>query len=184
MNVRTIVEERPKNVAVMDVFSKLVQERIIFIDGPIDDDLANGVIAQMLYLDADNQKEISVYINSPGGWIYSGFAIFDVARLLRSPIKTVCIGLAGSMAAVLMLMGQTRCITQHSRILLHQPSGYAYGTADEIKINHEEIQKLKLEIFDVIEANSDLKNVAELCRLDTWFTAQEAFDCGLVTKIL
>ena len=126
--MRTIVEERQKNVAVMDVFSRLIQERIIFIDDVIDDDLANGVIAQLLHLDSlDKKKPINIYINTPGGGVYSGLAIYDIAKLISAPIRTVCIGMAASMGVPLMLMGTERCATKHSRIMIHQPMGGTGG---------------------------------------------------------
>lgn len=181
---RTIVEERPKNIVVMDVFSKLVQERIIFIDEVIDAELANGVIAQMIYLDSINSEKISIYINTPGGSVTDGLAIYDVALLLKSPIETICIGMAASMGAILMLMGSERCATKHARIMLHQPSGGAIGSADDIKITHEEIQKYKKELYEIIEEKTSLRDSEQLFRLDTWFNAEEALACGLITKIL
>lgn len=184
MYQRTIVEERGKNAIIMDVFSKLVQERIIFIDDVIDDELANGVIAQMLYLDSINQSKISIYINTPGGSVQSGLAIYDVAHLIKSPIKTVCIGVAASMGAILMLMGAEREATKHSRIMLHQPMGGVIGTSDEIAITHEEIQKLKKELYEIVESKTDLKNVEPLFKNDTWYTASEALNVGILTKIL
>ena len=184
MYTRTIVEERPKNVAIMDVFSKLIQERIIFIDDAIDDELANGVIAQMMYLDSINHKEISIYINTPGGNVLSGLAIFDVAKLIQSPIKTICIGMAASMGAILMLMGQERAATKHSRIMIHQPSGWATGTVDEMKISYEEAEKLKLELFEIVREYTNIQHMDEVFKLDTWYTAKEALECGLLTKIL
>lgn len=184
MYQRTIVEERAKNVVIMDVFSKLVQERIIFIDEPIDDELANGVIAQLLYLDSIDKSQISVYINSPGGSVYSGLAIYDVAHLIESPIKTVCIGMAASMGAILMLMGTEREATKHSRIMLHQPSGGAVGTADDISITHEQIQKVKKEMYTIVEEKTSLTDVETLFKNDVWYTAAEALECGLLTKVL
>jgi ATP-dependent Clp protease protease subunit len=184
MYQRTIVEERSKNVVVMDVFSKLVQERIIFIDEPIDDELANGVIAQMLYLDSVSHDGIDIYINTPGGSVYNGLAIYDVAQLIKSPIKTICVGMAASMGAILMLMGTERCATKHSRIMLHQPSAAAIGTADDISITHEQIQKVKKEMYDIIEEKTSLIDVETLFKNDVWYTAIEALECGLLTKVL
>lgn len=184
MYQRTIVEERGKNVVIMDVFSKLVQERIIFIDEPVDDELANGVIAQMLYLDSVNHDKIDIYINTPGGSVYQGLAIYDVAHLIASPIKTICIGMAASMGAILMLMGTERCATKHSRIMLHQPSGGAIGTADDISITHEQIQKVKKEMYDIVEQKTSLVDVETLFKNDVWYTAAEALECGLLTKVL
>jgi len=184
MNQRTIVEERGKSIVIMDVFSKLVQERIIFIDEPIDDELANGVIAQMLYLDSVNHQRIDIYINTPGGSIYDGLAVYDVAHLIKSPIRTICVGMAASMGAILMLMGTERCATKHARIMLHQPSGGAIGTADDIEITHEEIQKLKKEMYDIVEEKTFLTNVETLFKNDVWYTAVEALEYGLLTEIL
>jgi len=184
MNQRTIVEERSKNVIVLDVFSKLIQERIIFIDDVIDDELANGVIAQMLYLDSIGTAPIDIYINTPGGSILDGLAIYDVAKLLKSPIKTICVGMAASMGAILMLIGKERCATKHSRIMLHQPSSAIRGTADDFQIYNDEIQKYKKELYDIVEQNTTLTNVEQLFKLDTWYTAEEALQCGLLTKVL
>lgn len=185
MNVtRTVVEEKPGNIAVMDVFSKLVQERIIFIDSGIDSELANGVIAQMLYLDSLNHEPISLYINSPGGSIYDGLAIYDVANLLKSPINTVCVGMAASMACILMLIGKERSMTKHARLMLHQPSGGVIGNIKEIEITYNEIEKLKKELYSIVEEKSGIVNAEELFKWDVWYTAEEALEWGLITKIL
>lgn len=184
MYQRTIVEERGKNIVIMDVFSKLVQERIIFIDDVINDELANGVIAQLLYLDSVGNERIDVYINTPGGGVLAGLAIYDVAHLIKSPIRTICIGSAASMGAVLMLMGAERWGTRHSRIMFHQPSGGAIGTADDIQITHEEIQKLKKELNTIIEEKTSLTNAVELFRNDVWYTASEALENQILTKVL
>lgn len=183
--MRTIVEESPKNIAVLDVFSKLIQDRIIFIDSEINNDLANGVIAQMLYLNSiDKDKEINIYINSPGGSILDGLAIFDVSKIISAPIRTVCIGKAASMGAILMLMGTERCATKHSRLMLHQPSGGIEGSITEMKINYEFIEQLKHDLYQIVEENSNLTKVEELFQWDTWYTAEQALACGLITKIL
>jgi ATP-dependent Clp protease protease subunit len=184
MSQRTIVEERGKSIVIMDVFSKLIQERIIFIDEPIDDELANGVIAQMLYLDSVNHGRIDVYINTPGGSVYNGLAIYDVSHLIKSPIRTICVGMAASMGAILMLMGAERCATKHSRIMLHQPSGGAIGTADDILITHEQIQLIKRELYDIVEAKTLLTDAETLFKNDVWYTAAEALQCGILTKVL
>jgi ATP-dependent Clp protease, protease subunit len=182
---RTIVEERAKNIAVMDVFSKLIQERIIFIDGPIDDDLTNGVIAQMLYLNSLNsEKTIQVYINSPGGGVLNGLAIYDISKLIKAPIRTVCVGQAVSMAAILMLMGKERCGLKHSRMMLHQVQGGAIGTTQDIKITAVEVEKLEKELYKIVEENTTLEDIERLFYFDKWFTAEEALECGLLTSIL
>lgn len=181
---RTIVEERAKNVAVMDVFSKLIQERIIFIDGVIDDELTNGVIAQMLYLNSINDKTIQVYINSPGGGVLNGLAIYDISKIIKSPVRTVCVGEAASMAAVLMLMGEERCALQHSRIMLHQVHSRTMGSSKELSIAASQVEKMQEDLYNIIEEKTTLKNVKELFLFDTWFTAKEALECGLINTIL
>lgn len=181
---RTIVEESTKNMSIIDVFSKLAQDRIIFIDDVIDSELANGVIAQMLFLDSINQEEIRLYINSPGGSVYDGLAIYDIAKLIKSPIKTVCIGKAFSMAAILMLIGKERHATKHTRLMFHQPMTEVQGNVDDIRVTYEEVEKLKKELYDIVEENSNLKNVEEIFKLDTWYTADECLKHGLITKIL
>lgn len=183
--IRTVVQEGQKNIVVMDVFSKLIQERVIFIDGVIDEELANGVVAQMLYLDSlSNVEPINVYINSYGGSIYDGLAIFDTAELIKAPIRTVAVGKAASMGAILLLMGKERCMTKRTRLMLHQPSAGVIGTADEIRVTHEEVEVLKKELYDIVEKRSKLKNVEQLFKLDTWFSAEQALEAGLITTIL
>lgn len=186
MSYRTIVEENPKNIAVIDVFSKLIQDRIIFIDGVIDEDSANGIIAQMLYLDSLSNEEITCYINGPGGSVYDGLAIYDTSKIVKSPIKTVNVGKAFSMSAVLMLMGQERQGLKHSRIMIHQPMGEAVGQASDIKITHEEIQKLKKELYEIISevTGQSYDKVEKDCDRDYWMTSEEALKYGFLTKIL
>lgn len=181
---RTIVEESVKNIAVMDVFSKLIQNRIIFIDDNITNELANGVIAQMLILDSQNHDPIEVYINSPGGDVYAGLAIYDISKLIVSPIHTTCIGMAASMAAILMLMGTKRSATKHSRIMLHQVSLGSVGKLDEFKIDYEQAAKLQDEIFVIIEGKTSLHNIKESLKLDTWYTAKEAFEVNIINNLL
>lgn len=183
MHYPTIVERSIENIAVMDVFSKLVQNRIIFIGSVIDDDLVNGVIAQLLYLDSISNDEIQIFINSPGGSVYDGLGLFDICEKIKSPITTVCVGSACSMGAILMLVGDRRLITKHSRIMLHQPSGGASGTSDDIEVTHLEIQKLKKELYSIVEQKTKLSDVEPLFRKDVWFTAEEALEAGIVTEI-
>jgi ATP-dependent Clp protease protease subunit len=184
MYTRTIVEESPDNIAVMDVFSRLIQDRIIFIDDAIDDDLSNGVIAQLLYLDSLNNETINVYINSPGGSVSSGLAIYDVAKLIKSPIKTICIGTAGSMAAILMLIGQERCGLKHSKFMLHQPSGGVGGAAEDIRIVAKEITSIENSLYTIIKEHTTFKDVKNLFNRDYWLNSEEAFKFNLITKIL
>jgi ATP-dependent Clp protease protease subunit len=182
---RVIVEENSKNIAVMDVFSKLIQERIIFIDGVIDEELANGVIAQMMYLThQDPNKVINIYINSPGGSILDGLAIYDVAKLLKTPIRTVCVGMAASMAAVLMLMGEHRCGLIHSRMMLHEASGYNVGKTKDVEVKFLLQKQLQNELFDIVKQKTNLEDIDKMFKLDRWFTAQEALECNLLTEIL
>ena len=184
-SIRTVVQEGQKNIIIMDVFSKLIQERIIFIDGVIDEELANGVVAQMLYLDAQSHTDpINIYINSPGGSVTDGLAIFDTSELIKAPIRTVCIGMAASMGAVLMLMGKERCMTKRARMMLHQPAGNASGNVEEIRINYEMIESLKKELYKIVEENSKLSKVEDLFKFDTWYTADEALEAGLINTIL
>jgi ATP-dependent Clp protease protease subunit len=185
--IRTIVEERTKNVAVMDVFSKLIQERIIFIDEEIDSELANGVIAQMIYLDSvDSKKPINVYINTPGGSVYDGLAIYDISRLIKAPIRTVSMGLVASMGIILMLMGTERCATKNCAFMIHQPSTMAYGPAADIEITAKMIISLKEKMFQIISEHTGqpadkIKTDAER---DYWLSVDEAKEYGLITKIL
>lgn len=185
--LRTIVEERPKNVAVMDVFSKLIQERIIFIDDVIDDDLANGVIAQMLYLDSlDSKTPIDVYVNTPGGSVYAGLAIYDISEKIKAPIRTVCMGLVASMGVPLTLMGKERCATKRTRFMIHQPSGGAFGTASDVKISVKEIETLEKELYSIIaeKTGKTYEEVVKDCDRDYWMSAEEALSYGIITKIL
>lgn len=184
--IRTIVEERPKNVAVMDVFSKLIQERIIFIDGVINEDSANGIIAQMLYLDSISNEKINCYINGPGGSVYDGLAIYDTSKLIKSPIRTVNLGKAFSMSAILMLMGEEREGLKHSRVMTHQPMGGAEGQASDIRITSKEIDKLEAELYQIISevTGKDIEQVRKDCDRDYWMTSEEALEYGFLTKIL
>lgn len=187
IGIRTIVEERPKNVAVMDVFSKLVQERIIFIDGNIDEDLANGVIAQMLYLDSlDKEKPINIYINTYGGSCYDGLAIYDIAEKIKAPIRTITMGKCCSMGVPLLLMGSERCATKRTRFMIHQPQGGAYGQVSDIKITYEEIEVVKKELYTVISERTGqpYERVEKDCDRDKWMSAEEALAYGIITKIL
>lgn len=168
----------------MDVFSKLIQERIIFIDDVIDDDLANAVIAQMLYLDSISQKPINIYINSPGGSVTSGLAIYDVSKLVKSEINTVCVGKAASMGAILMLMGKKRSITRHGRMMLHQVQSAAIGTVEEMRSDMKITESLQDDLYKIVEEKTKLTNVKELFYFDKWFNAQECFDSGIVNEIL
>lgn len=186
MGLRTIVEERQKNIVVMDVSSKLIQERIIFIDEEIDDELASGVIAQMLYLDSISKDPISIYINSPGGSVYAGLAILDVATLIKSPIRTIVMGLAGSMGAVLTLIGQERCATKNATIMIHQPSMGSIGTVSDVEISLEEGKRLKKKIYEIMASrlSKTPEEIEKDCDRDYFMDAETALKYGIINKIL
>lgn len=182
---KTIVEESIGNIAIMDVFSKLIQERIIFIDGPIDEELTNEVIAQLLYLNSvDNKKEINVYINSPGGYVDQGLAIYDISKIISAPIKTVCIGQAASMGAILMLMGKKRCATKHSQIMLHGISGGAIGTLAQMTISLEHAARLQEHINSIVLESTNITDVEPYMSKDNWLTSEQCLELGIIHEIL
>ena len=187
MRPRTIVEERPQNVAVMDVFSKLAQNRIVFIGNEIDDEGANELIAQLLFLDSlPGNEQISIYINSPGGSVYAGFAIYDTIQKLKSPVKTIAVGMAASMGAILLLSSEDRSALKHSRIMIHQPMGGAQGQASDIRITCDEINKVQVELYEIISERTGIPmdEVYKLCDQDKWYTAKEALEAGIIKEIL
>lgn len=184
-----ILEERQLNVTQMDVFSRLMMDRIIFLGTPIDSYTANTLQAQLLYLESvDPDKDISIYINSPGGEVNSGLGIYDTMQFVNCKIATMCVGMAASMAAVLLVAGEEgmRSALPHSRVMIHQPLGGVQGQATDIEITAREIQKLKKELTQIIANHShhDLKKVMADCERDYWMTAQEACDYGMVDKVL
>jgi len=185
----TIIEERQLNVAQMDVFSRLMMDRIIFLGTQIDDYAANVIQAQLLYLDsADRGKDINIYINSPGGSVYAGYGIYDTMQYISSDINTICTGMAASMAAVLLVAGTKgkRTALPHSRVMIHQPLGGAQGQASDIEITAREIVKIKKEIYTIISEHSGQpydKVLADGDR-DFWMTAEEAKEYGMVDSIL
>ncbi|MCM1451151.1 MAG: ATP-dependent Clp endopeptidase proteolytic subunit ClpP [Clostridium sp.] len=185
----TIIEERQLNVAQMDVFSRLMMDRIIFLGTEVNDYTANVIQAQLLYLDsADPGKDVSIYINSPGGSVYAGLGIYDTMQYINSDVATICTGMAASMAAVLLVAGQNgkRFALPHSRIMIHQPMGGAQGQASDIEITAREIQKLKKELYTIIANHSGQpfdKVWADSDR-DYWMTAEEAKDYGMIDKVL
>lgn len=185
----TIIEERQLNVAQMDVFSRLMMDRIIFLGVPIDDTVANVIQAQLLFLESsDNSRDITIYINSPGGSVYAGLGIYDTMQLISPEIQTVCTGLAASMASVLLCAGSKgrRAALSHSRVLIHQPLGGAEGQASDIEITAREIGKLKHELYEIIAKHSGQpfdKIWADGDR-DYWMTSQEALEYGMIDEIL
>ena len=185
----SILEERQLNVTQMDVFSRLMMDRIIFLGTPIDDYIANVIQAQLLFLDSsDPGKDISIYINSPGGSVYAGLGIYDTMQFIGSKVATICTGMAASMAAVLLVAGETgrRSALKHSRVMIHQPMGGAQGQASDIEITAREIQKIKKELYSIIADHSGQtyeKVFADSDR-DYWMTAQEALEYGMIDEVL
>ena len=185
----SIMEERQLNVTQMDVFSRMMMDRIIFLGTPIDDYTANVIQAQLLYLDsADPGKDISIYINSPGGSVYAGLGIYDTMQFIGSEVSTICTGMAASMAAVLLVAGQKekRFALKHSRVMIHQPMGGAQGQASDIEITAREIQKLKKELYTIIADHSgnEYEKVWNDSDRDYWMTAQEACEYGMIDRVL
>ena len=185
----TITEERKLNVAQMDVFSRLMMDRIIFLGVPIDDDVANIVQAQLLFLaSTDPGADISLYLNTPGGQVSSGLAIYDTMQLVQPDVATIVTGMAASMGSVLLCAGAPgkRSALPHARVLIHQPLGGAQGQATEILIAAKEIEKLRTELFGIIAQHSGqpYEKVAADGERDFWMTAEEARDYGMVDEIL
>lgn len=184
-----IIEERPMNVAVMDVYSRLMMDRIIFLGYPLNDEVANIITAQMLFLEStDRYRDIQMYINCPGGSVYSGMAVYDTIQYITPDVSTICIGMAASMAAVLMCAGTKgkRTALKHSRIMMHQPSGAIGGQASDIEITVNEIRKIKRELYEIISHHTgvDPKQVEKDCDRDFWMTSIEAKEYGLVDEVL
>ena len=184
-----ILEERQLNVTQMDVFSRLMMDRIIFLGTEISDYTANTIQAQLLYLDSvDSSKEISIYLNSPGGSVTAGLGIYDTMQFISSPVATICTGMAASMAAVLLVAGQEgkRSALPHSRVMIHQPLGGVQGQASDIEITAREIQKMKKELYTIISDHSHTpfdKVWADSDR-DYWMSAQEAKEYGMIDQVL
>ena len=184
-----IIEERPMNVAVMDVYSRLMMDRIIFLGYPITDEVANIITAQLLFLDrTDRTRDIQMYINSPGGSVHSGLGVYDTMQYVSPDVATICIGVAASMAAVLMCAGTEgkRTALKHSRIMMHQPSAGAGGQASDIEITVAQVKKLKLELYEVVSqhSNQPVEKIAKDFDRDFWMTALEAKEYGLVDEVL
>ena len=182
-----IIEERKLNVATMDVFSRLMMDRIIFIGTPIDDDVANVVQAQLLYLQSlDDKADISLYLNTPGGIVSAGLGIYDTMQLISPNVNTICTGLAASMGSILLVAGKERSILPHAKVMIHQPLGGVSGQASDIIIEAEEIRKCRDELCSILSEHTKqpFDKVFQDMDRDHWFTAQEAVDYGLVDKIL
>lgn len=185
----TIIEERQMNIATMDVFSRLMMDRIIFLGVPINDYVANIIQAQLLFLESvDSGKDIQIYLNTPGGSVYAGLGIYDTMQYITPDVATICTGMAASMGAVLLCAGAKgkRTALTHSRVLIHQPMGGASGQASDIEITAREIQKLKKELYEIIAKHSGQKydKVWEDGDRDFWMTSTEAKKYGMIDEVL
>jgi ATP-dependent Clp protease protease subunit len=185
----TIIEERQMNIATMDVFSRLMMDRIIFLGVPVDDYVANIIQAQLLFLESvDSKRDIQIYLNTPGGSVYAGLGIYDTMQYINPDVATICTGMAASMGAVLLCAGAPgkRTALKHSRVLIHQPMGGAQGQASDIEITAREIQKLKKELYDIIAKHSGqtYKKIWRDSDRDYWMTAEEAKDYGMIDEVL
>ena len=184
----TIIEERKMNVASMDVFSRLMMDRIIFLGVPIDDDVANIITAQLLFLASnDSSADISLYINTPGGQVSSGLSIYDTMQIVQPDVATICTGMAASMGAVLLVAGEKgmRAALPHSRVMIHQPLGGIQGQASDIEITAREILKLKDELYQIISDHSGqtMEKIRQDADRDYWMKAQEALEYGMIDKV-
>ncbi|WP_185882440.1 ATP-dependent Clp protease proteolytic subunit [Blattabacterium cuenoti] len=184
-----IVEERKLNIAQMDVFSRLMMDRVIFLGTHISDQIANIIQAQLLFLQSlDSSKDIQIYINSPGGEVHAGLGIYDTMQIIEPDIATICTGVAASMAAILLCSGvkNKRSGLQHSRIMIHQPIGGTHGQASDIEITVREILKLKKELYNIISIHSgmDIDKIEKDSDRDYWMTSKEAKEYGMIDEIL
>ena len=184
-----IIEERPMNITQLDVFSRLMKDRIIFLGVPIDDDVANIIQAQLLFLESqDAERDIQIYLNSPGGYVHAGLGIYDTMQYIQPDVSTICTGMAASMAAVLLCAGAAgkRFALPHSRVMIHQPLGGAQGQASDIEIEAKEIQKLKKELYEIISLHSgkDYDQVWKDCDRNYWMVASEAKEYGMIDEVL
>jgi Protease subunit of ATP-dependent Clp proteases len=185
----TIIEERQLNIATMDVFSRLMMDRIIFLGIPISDDVANIIQAQLLFLEStDPSKDIQIYLNTPGGSVYAGLGIYDTMQIISSDVATICTGMAASMGAVLLTAGQKgkRSALTHSRVMIHQPMGGAEGQASDIEITAREIMKLKKELYDILALHTEkpFEQIEKDSDRDHWMTSEEAKTYGMIDEII
>lgn len=185
----TIIEERQLNVASMDVFSRLMMDRIIFLGLGIDDYVASIIIGQLLYLDsADSSRDIQIYINSPGGYVHSGLGIYDTMQYINSDVATICTGVAASMASVLLAGGEAgkRTALKHSRVMIHQPLGGAQGQASDIEIATAEIRKTKQELYTILAKHSgqSYEKIEQDGDRDFWLTSSEAKEYGMIDQVM
>ena len=184
----SILEERQLNVTQMDVFSRLMMDRIIFLGTEVNDYTANVIQAQLLYLDyVDSDRDISIYLNTPGGSVYAGLGIYDTMQFVKSNVATICTGMAASMGAVLLVAGEKgmRAALPHSRVMIHQPLGGIQGQASDIEITAREILKLKDELYQIISDHSGqtIEKIRQDADRDYWMTAKEALEYGMIDKV-
>ena len=184
----SILEERQLNVTQMDVFSRLMMDRIIFLGTEVNDYTANVIQAQLLYLDSvDSDRDISIYLNTPGGSVYAGLGIYDTMQFVKSNVATICTGMAASMGAVLLVAGEKgmRAALPHSRVMIHQPLGGIQGQASDIEITAREILKLKDELYQIISGHSGqtVEKIRQDADRDYWMTAKEALEYGMIDKV-
>ncbi len=186
--IPTVIEKEPSGLRAYDIYSRLLKDRIIILNGEIDDNLANTVVAQLLYLDSLNTNDISLYINSPGGSITAGMAIYDTMNFIKSDVSTICIGMCASMAAFLLSSGEKgkRYTLPNGEIMIHQPLGGAQGQATEIKIAAERILKLKEKLNRILSKNTnqDIKKIEQDTERDYFLDAEEALEYGLIDRML
>ncbi len=184
----TILEERQLNVTQMDVFSRLMMDRVIFLGTEVNDYTANVIQAQLLYLDSvDSERDINLYLNTPGGSVYAGLGIYDTMQFVKAKVSTICTGLAASMGAVLLVAGESgmRAALPHSRVMIHQPLGGIQGQASDIEITAKEILKLKDELYQIISDKSgkSMDQIRQDADRDHWMTAAEALEYGMIDKV-
>jgi len=184
-----IIEERPMNVAVMDVYSRLMMDRIIFLGYPVNDEVANIITAQLLFLEStDRTRDVQLYINSPGGGVYAGLGLYDTMQFVNPDIATICTGMAASMSAVLMAAGAPgkRSALKHSRIMMHQPSAGAMGQASDVEITVNEVRKIKQELYEILSNHTgqSVEKIATDSNRDYWMTADAAKEYGLIDEVL
>jgi len=185
----TVIEERPMNVTQIDVFSRLMMDRLIWLGTPIFDEMANIIQAQLLFLEStDPNKDVQIYINSPGGSVYAGLGIYDTMQYIRPDVATICTGMSASMGAVLLCAGAKgkRSGLRHSRVMIHQPLGGAQGQASDLEITVNEIRKMKKELYEIISHHSgqDYEKVANDSDRDYWMMADEAKEYGMIDEVL
>ena len=183
-----ILEERKLNVTPLDIFSRMLLDRIIFFNGEVNENSANIAIAQLLYLDSIEHKDISFYINSPGGSVADGLAIYDTMNFINSDISTIAIGIAASMGSILLTSGTEgkRFALPHTRILIHQPRGHSGGKSTDMEIDLKEMQTWRTSLYSILaeKMGKSLEEIETLCKDDTWYSAKEAVDMKIIDKVI